>query len=126
MDVVTPVEREERNRAVRYEVHRMRATGRLGVEKPPIVEVFLGLDRARLSALTHALDGTTQCGDRFTGLVHVFEVFYQGEYETKRALIDSIDERVASRILNETRLPRADQLSVDIESFKSELNFLVL
>jgi len=124
--LVTPLEQEERKFAVRYEVHRMRANGRLGVAQPPVVECFLGLDRARLSALAHALEGATHSGERFTGIVQVFEVYYRASRETKRTLLDVLDERVAFRILNETRLPRADQLSIDVEAFQSDLDLLVL
>ena len=116
----------DRKFAVRYEVHRLRAKARPGVARPPIVEQFLGLDRARLSALTHALDGSTHDGDRFNGIVQVFEVFHLADREIKRTLLDVLDERVSFRILNETRLPRADQLSIDVDAFQTELDLLVL
>ena len=117
---------EDRNFAVRYEVHRLRASGRAGVARPPLVEQYFGLDRARISALTHALDGSTHDGDRFNGVVQVFQVLYRTDREIKRALVDVLDERVAFRILNEARLPRADQLSIDLETFQSDLDLLVL
>ena len=117
---------DERKFSVRYEVHRERERGRAGVVPPPTIEIFLGLDRARLSALSNALNGPSHTGYKYSGTVRVFEIFYRGSCEFKRALVDVIDERVASRVLNEVRLPRANQLSVSMESLQEEFNDLLL
>lgn len=116
--------RKERDTTVRYEVHRERESGRAGVAREPLVEEFLGLDRARIAALGHALDGATATGDRFTGLVRIFQAICPSGREPKRSLIDVIDERVASRLLNEARLPRAGDLAVSLDQIQAEVDAL--
>ena len=98
---------------VRYEVHRMRETGRSNQPLQSVVEVFRGLDRARLAALGYALDGPTSTGDRFTGVIEIIRVLRSPTREAKN-LVDVIDERVATRLLNEIQLPRADRMSVSV------------
>lgn len=99
--------------SVRYEIHRLRETGRSGQPMQSIVEVFRGLDRARLAALGYALDGPTATGDRLTGVIQIVRVV-QGQSREARNLIDVIDERVATRLLNEVRLPHADRMTVSV------------
>lgn len=111
--------------AVRYEVHREREPGRGGVERGPLVQEFYGLDRARIAALAHALDGPTTTDDRFTGVVRIFQSMRVDEREAGRTLIDVIDERLASRLLNEARLPRADRMAVSLERLQAEVDALV-
>lgn len=87
---------------IRYEVRRERKNGRALV-----AESFLGLDRARLSALAHALDGPTESPHFFSGRVQVFKVirchsaFGQTFVET---CLDDLNEAVASVFLNNDRL----------------------
>ena len=88
------------------------------------MEEFHGLDRARLAALSFALDGPTVTGDRFTGTVRVVQVIAGGGRAPAPSLIDVIDERVASRLLNEVRLPRADTLAVPVSSLQSAVDAL--
>lgn len=114
-----------RETSVRYEVHREREDGQRGIPRPPTVEEFLGLDRARLAALSHALNGPTVTGDRFTGTVRIFQVLYRGERPMPPTLIDEVDERVASRLLNEVRLPRANDLSVSAARLQAEVDALI-
>ena len=116
---------KSRDTSVRFEVHRERGPGPKGAPRSPVVEKFLGLDRARLAALSRALDGPTVTGDRFTGIVRVFRVLYRGERPSPPTLIDEIDERVASRLLNEVRLPRADDLSVPASRLQSAVDALL-
>ena len=116
--------RAERDTSVRYEVHREREPGQRGAPRPPVVEEFYGLDRARIAALSYALDGSTIAGDRFTGTVRVFQVFSGGGRARAPSLVDVIDERVASRLLNEVRLPRADSLMVPVSSLQSAIDAL--
>ncbi|HEV2080604.1 MAG TPA: hypothetical protein VGR19_12000 [Allosphingosinicella sp.] len=110
---------------VRYEVHREREPGRKGAERQPLVEEFYGLDRARIAALGFALDGPTMTGDRFTGLVRVYQAMHLDDSRTRRSLVDVIDERLASRLLNETRLPRADQLALSLERLQGSVDALL-
>jgi len=117
--------RKDRETTVLYEVHREREDGKRGAPRPPIVEEFHGLDRARLAALSHALDGPTTTGDRFTGSIRIFLVLYHGERPSAPKLIDEIDERVASRLLNEVRLPRACELAVSVGQLQSEVDALL-
>lgn len=126
MRSIIHVSDDERRFSVRYEVHRLRAAGRAGVQESPSIEEFLGLDRARLVALAFALDGPVHVGHRFTGLIRVYEVFYRARIEVKRSLIDEIDERVAARILTEARFPIADQMAVSVEEFQAELDSLLV
>lgn len=116
--------RNDRETSVRYEVHRDRESGAKGVPRPPIVEEFLALDRARLAALSHALDGSTVTGDRFTGTVRIFQVLYSYGKPSKPTLIDELDERVAFRLLNETRLPRPGQLAVSVDRLQAQIDGL--
>ncbi len=88
---------------VRYEVHRIREPGQMGAVRLPLVEEFLGLDRARLAALGYGLDGPTAFGERFTGLIRVVQVFYCAGVRGRVEVIDEVDERVAFRFLNEVR-----------------------
>lgn len=118
-------QRKERGVAVRYEVHRERESGKGGSERGPLVEEFYGLDRARIAALGYALDGPTGTGDRFTGTVRVLQSLRHDDSPARLTLVDVIDERVASRLLNEARLPRADQLAVSIERLQAEVDALL-
>jgi hypothetical protein len=111
---------------VRHEVHRERQIGARGVRSPDLVETHLGLDRARLSALTYALDGPSWAGERLNGVVKIFEVCYRNGRECRRTLIDHLDERVAARVLNEIRLPRADQMRIEIDQLQDELDSLIV
>lgn len=107
-----------------HEVHRERPEPKRGV-RPPIVEKFHGLDRARLAALGYALDGAKNAGNEeelFTGLVAIYRVMLQGERELSRDLVDVFDERVAFRVLNDLVLPRPGQLSVSVERLQDEVN----
>lgn len=103
-----------------YEVHRERASGR----GPATIEEYPGLDRARLAAFAHALDGPSYSGENFSGTVTINQVFYLGQRRLRTELIDVIDERVAFRVLNELTLPRADQLGVSVERLQEETNRL--
>lgn len=116
--------RRDREASVRYQVHRLRESGANGAVRPPIVQEFLGLDRARLAALGYALDGSTAVGDRFTGTVQALQVIYCGGRPARPELIDVIDERVAFRLLTETRLPRADLLAVPLERLQAQIDGL--
>lgn len=103
--------RKDRDTTVRYEVHRER--GRDGGARPPAVEEFYGLDRARIAALGYALDGPTYAGDLFTGEVRVVQVLYSSGVRCRTELIDVVDERVASRLLNEVRSVWRDTFAGD-------------
>lgn len=116
--------RKERDTTARYEVHREREPSGKGATRPPIVEEFHGLDRARIAALGYALDGPTTTGHRFTGVIRIFMVLYVGTKRGAPTLIDVIDERVACRVLNETRLPQADQLAVSLRQLQAEVDQL--
>jgi hypothetical protein len=116
--------KKERDTTVRYEVNRMRAPGQNGIPRAPLVEEFYGLDRARIAALAHALDGASAAGDRFTGVVQIAQVFYSAGVRCSSAVIDELDERVASRLLNEVRLPKAGQLTVSVEQLQREVDAL--
>jgi hypothetical protein len=101
-----------------YEVHRERPSGRGSAA----VEEYSGLDRARLAAFAHALDGPRYTGESFSGTVTINQVRYLGRRRLRTELIDVIDERVAFRVLNELTLPRADQLGVSVERLQEEAN----
>ncbi|WP_373474295.1 hypothetical protein [Sphingorhabdus lacus] len=107
----------ERERIIRYEVRREREIGTM-----PAIEQFLGLDRARLAALSYALDGPTYTGQRFTGQLTIHRVTYIQGKICLSELIDVIDERVAFRLLHEMRLPRADKMATTTEQFQRELD----
>jgi hypothetical protein len=114
----------------RYEVHREREGSQLGVPRPPLTEEFYGLDRARIAALGYALDGRSQEGS-LTGTVRIVCKIYRwfGKDKCERRmiyedLIDVIDERVAARLLNEIRIPRADELAVSMEQLQRDVDAL--
>ena len=113
-----------REQRTAYEVHRAREPGPNQVARPPCVEEFAGLDRARLAALGYALDGPTSTGDRFTGRVEVHRLFSVSEKVVSRSVVDVLDERVAFRLLNELALPHADSMSVPVERLQEEANRL--
>ena len=115
---------QNRERRTSYEVRRYRESGEKGRGRAPTIEVFLGLDRARIVALGYALDGPTSTGERFTGRVEVHRVIEVGNKKIRSTLIDILDERVAFRVLNELELPRADALSVSVERLQEEANRL--
>lgn len=117
--------RKDRDTTVRYEVHRMRESGENGIARQSVVEGFYGLDRARLAALGYALDGPTPNGDRFTGTIHVVQVIYVSGARCKSQVVDEVDERVASRLLNEVRLPNAAQLAISVERLQAEVDGLI-
>ena len=108
----------------RYEVRRLRAPGKKGVSRPPVVEQHHGLDRARLAALGYGLDGPTTEGDVFTGTVEVHRIQSLGTLVLRSELVDVIDERVAFRLMNRPTLPRPSDLSVSVERLQSEANAL--
>lgn len=110
----------EQHRTV-YELHRHRLTP----GKAPKVEEYMGLDRARLAAFGYALDGSTSTGEQYTGVVSIMEVFYVNLRRLRDTVIDVIDERVAFRLLNELKLPRADQLSVSVDRLQVQANRLL-
>ncbi len=103
-----------------YEVHRERE----GFGKPPIIETHMGLDRARIAALAYALDGPVATGDRLSGTVTIHCNFCINDRVVRSEVVDVIDERVAFRVLNELRLPKADQLGVSVEQLQKEANGL--
>lgn len=107
-----------------HEVHRHRMPGRNGIQRPPTVEAFGGLDRARLAALGYALDGPTTSGESHTGRVEVIRAIYRGTTRMHQTTVDVIDERVAFRVLNELDLPNADRLAVSMEHLQEEANRL--
>lgn len=107
-----------------YEVRRQRCVAKGGKPRETYVENFLGLDRARLAAFTHALDGADGPDKTVTGIVEIFRVDLVGDRVVKEELIDVIDERVAFRLLNDIELPRPNQLSVAIERLQEEVNRL--
>lgn len=107
-----------------YEVRRGLEPGKRGVVRPPLVEEFRGLDRARLAALGYALDGPSTTGQRFTGTISIYRVSSIGGRRINSELVDVIDERVAFRVLNELTLPRAADLSVPVERLQEETNRL--
>ena len=107
----------ERERVIRYEVRRERE-----IVNAPVIEHFLGLDRARIAALSYALDGPTYNGKRFTGQLTVQRVTYIQGKVCLSELIDVIDERVAFRLLHEMRLPRGDKMATTTEQFQRELD----
>jgi hypothetical protein len=102
----------------------MRQSAHGGVTRSPYVETFHGLDRARLSAFTHALDGPDGPDKSVTGVVEVYRIHRQGSQVLSEEIVDVIDERVAFRFLNNIELPRADQLSVAVERLQEEVNRL--
>ncbi|MGJ0237729.1 hypothetical protein ACQEPB_04295 [Novosphingobium fluoreni] len=118
--------KKDRDTTVRYEVHRMREAGPKGVARAPLVEEFLGLDRARLAAFAHALDGPTPSGDRFTGLIRIVQALYTSGVRCRSEVVDEVDERVASRLLNEVRLPKAGQLAVTIAQLQGEVGLVTV
>lgn len=118
--------RNDRETTVRYEVHRECEDGRGGLPRPPVVEEFFGLDRARLAALGYALDGPAATGERFSGTVRIYQALCVGTAAGTRTLIDVIDERVAFRLLNETRLPRPGQLALSLEKLQAGIDELVV
>jgi len=115
---------KDRETTVRYEVHRMSEPGTIGSARAPIIEEFYGLDRARLAALGYALDGPKPNRERVSGNVRIFQIFYFSGKPGQPELIDEIDERVAFRLLNEIRLPRANQLAVTIDQLQSQIDML--
>lgn len=83
------------------------------------------MDRARVAALGYALDGPVPVGGRFSGVVRIVQVIYTSGTHCRTELIDVLDERVASRLLNEVRWPHADQLSVPVDRLQSSVDALV-
>lgn len=118
-------EKKSKDTTVRYEVHRMRETGAGGVERPPVIEEFYGLDRARLAALGYALDGPAASVERFTGVLQVVQVMSHSGTVRRHDLIDVIDERVAARLLNEVRIPHASETSVSIDQLQADVDALI-
>ncbi|WP_293645424.1 hypothetical protein [Sphingopyxis sp. RIFCSPHIGHO2_12_FULL_65_19] len=116
--------RGDKGPVARYEVHRDREPGSRGIERQPVIEEFNALDRARISALSYALDGPTSSGERFTGTVTVMQVYWIGDRRASTEIVDVIDERVAFRLLNEVRIPRARELTVSLERIQAEVNAL--
>lgn len=111
----------DRDHVTRYEVRREREITR-GFADKPLVEKFFALDRARLAALGYALDGPTYNGDRFSGRLTVHRIVSIHGKVCLSELVDVIDERVAFRLLNEVRLPRADKMAMTTEQFQRELD----
>lgn len=103
-----------------YELHRHRvAPGSL-----PVIEEFMGLDRARLAALGYALDGPTSTGQRFSDVISIMEVFYVNVRRLRTTPVDVIDERVAFRLLNKLKLPKAGDLSVSVDRLQLQADAL--
>lgn len=125
LKIVATGEKKPKDATVRFELHRMRESGAASVDRPPLVEEFLGLDRARLAALGYALDGPTVIGDRFTGEIRIVQVIRHLGSVRRREVIDEIDERVATRLLNEVRIPRAGDMSVSIDQLQGEVDALI-
>ena len=99
--VAKPDKGENRpNVTVRYLVVRKVEGNRSTVVEP---EAFIGLDRARLAAFSHALDGSIQ-KQGLTGRVTLERIQYASGKGIGRALVDPIDERLAFRVLNDMRL----------------------
>lgn len=108
-----------------YELRRLREAARGGAPREPEVEHFAGLDRARLKALALALDGPSVVADEFfSGTIEIHRTTYIGHARISSELVDELDERVAFRVLNELRLPRADQLALPVERLQAEANRL--
>ena len=107
-----------------YEVRRQRRGGEGGVPREPYIETFYGLDRARLAAFAHALDGPDGPDKTVTGVVEICRVRLYGEDVITQELVDVIDERVAFRVLNDTKLPRPSALAVPLERLQEEMNRL--
>lgn len=107
-----------------HEVRRQRRGGESGLPREPYIESFHGLDRARLAAFAHALDGPDGPDKTVTGVVEIYRVRLSGEKVITQDLVDVIDERVAFRLLNDIELPRATNLSVPIERLQEEVNRL--
>ncbi|WP_100259717.1 hypothetical protein [Qipengyuania seohaensis] len=108
----------------RYEVHREHQKGtQIGVAGTE-VEEFFGLDRARIAALTYALDGPQQ-ERRLTGNVSIRRLMYIGQRKVKDELVDVLDERVAHRLLNELTFPRSDQMGRSVDSLQGDVNALI-
>lgn len=95
-----------------------------GADRGPFVERYFGLDRARIAALGYALDGPTSSGERFTGEVTVVRITHIGGRPDREEVVDQIDERVAFRLLNELRLPRANQMALAFDVIQSEADKL--
>lgn len=112
--------------AVRHEVHRQRGvTNQANTAlKKPLVEHFNGLDRARLAAFGWALDGPTVTGELFTGIVEIYEVAYVSGQVVRRELVDRVDERVAHRLLNELRLPKAEDMAFSLARLEAQVDRL--
>lgn len=128
MDILSAAatgQRKERDSTVRYEVHREREPGAGGMHRKPIVEEFYGLDRARIAALGYALDGPIPIGHRFSGVVRIVQVIYVSGVRCRTELIDVVDERVASRLLNEVKWPHADEMAVPVERLQSSVDALI-
>ncbi len=107
-----------------YEVRRQRRAAEGGMPRKPYVESFYGLDRARLAAFGHALDGPDGPDKSVTGVVEICRIHLNGDQVIREELIDLIDERVAFRFLNDIALPRPNQLSVAVERLQEEVNRL--
>lgn len=113
-----------RDHSTRYEVRRLRQPSHGGVIRYPYIETFHGLDRARLAAFAHALDGPDGPDKTITGLVEICRIHLNGDQVVKEELVDLIDERVAFRFLNDIALPRPAQLSVPVERLQEEVSRL--
>ncbi|OYW45914.1 MAG: hypothetical protein B7Z08_04815 [Sphingomonadales bacterium 32-68-7] len=122
--------KKDKDGTVRYEVHRTRSDtqdGKQAIQRPPLTEEFLALDRARIAALAYALDGPAQDGG-ITGEVRIVQKLYSagGARVERETTIDVIDERVAVRLLNEVRLPRAQELAISKAQLQEEVDRLLL
>ncbi len=126
MDTSSAATSAQRDLLLRFEVRRAREPGVRGAERPPTVEEFLGLDRARLAALGYALDGPTHTGERYTGELSIVLVAYVAGARVTEEEVDRLDERVAFRVLNELRLPRCDEMSVGMDRIQAEAEALRL
>lgn len=107
----------------RYEVHREHQKGTQSGVAGTDREEFLGLDRARIAALSYALDGPIQEG-RYTGKVSIRRLMYIGDRKVNAELVDVFDERVAHRLLNELEFPKADQFQRSIDSLQGDVDAL--
>lgn len=75
----------------------------------PEIEIFLGLDYARLAALRYALDGAKEGAPHYSGRVLIRQVWFNDGVRGQSFDLDALDESVASRFLYAVELPKARQ-----------------
>src|SRR6476646_6670240 len=100
-EYVTPARTSESNRpkrSARFEVIRERGDG-----KPDDIELHLGLDFARVAALSYALAGRK---GPYTSRVRIRQIWMLDGVRGPECDLDDIDERVASIFLYDVKLPK--------------------